>query len=80
MQFSTNVWISGTNCQDFVTANAAGFYCTCNTSFCNDVASSNTMFTRAEAGITGNHREIIEIFISDLAFIYAGNTNFSHQP
>lgn len=48
-------WISdlGTNCEDFVTADAKGYYCTCNTSFCNDVPGSNSLFSRAQAGITG---------------------------
>ena len=46
--------LPGTHCQEFKSANADGYLCTCNTSNCNTIEKGKEMITRAESGIVGD--------------------------
>ena len=49
-----DVDLPGSHCQEFKSATADGYLCTCNETSCNSIEQGKAMITREETGIVGH--------------------------
>ena len=48
------MYLPGTNCEQFKSAVADGYLCTCNTSNCNSITKGKEMIAKAQSGTIGD--------------------------